>query len=653
MIEERGITKVNDLFRGDIPGVFTADYGAASFFYGGPVYVRGTTELYDAPALKTYVDGVEVANSQYVNELDPTMIDHIEIIRGPEASTLYGAQAINGVMQVFTKKGSLGTPPHLTASAGITTQEGTYDTGVGQEDHLSVSGGATELSYNVGGTFQREGEWTPRHHVNTYSGYGSLSIRPARSPLHVDITARLGNQVGLGAGNEAVARAVMDGTLKFIGQGLPGRNDYSLPQEALGVTAQYARGGWQQTLTVGVDHGANGNNSGIVAPTYETPKDSLFSVFSSQTARFTAAYNSTWDVRLSDRLAGNLVVGADHWSLQSDTYVDYSTASDEGQLGNGGSIFLARQRDHSTGLFAQARLGLADALFFTAGARVDQGPALPADRHHRSTAPRVGVSYAAAWGNVSAKLRAGYGSALKPANPEERQFFEYFSDYWQLAAPNLKPERQTGWDAGLDLYAGTRSSLSITTYRQFAGDLITTVFGNIGAISTLQFVNVARVLNSGWELEGRVGVLPWLTAKATYTITTSKVDSLAPNDQTGYTVGQSLPGVPHHSGALTLIGRTRRFSGEASVSYVGTAINYDQPHLYQDYFIRLGPPSYAFDLVNTPAAMRFGLRLSYDLTSRLTLLARGENLTNKVVQDQGFIPIDQYGRTTFVGLRWR
>src|SRR5947208_2511887 len=79
-IERRGIEKVNDLFRGEIPGVFAADYGASNHYYGAPVYVRGTTELFNAPALKTYVDAIELANSQYLNEIDPAMIDHVEII---------------------------------------------------------------------------------------------------------------------------------------------------------------------------------------------------------------------------------------------------------------------------------------------------------------------------------------------------------------------------------------------------------------------------------------------------------------------------------------------------------------------------------------------------------------------------------------------
>ena len=42
----------------------------------------------------TTVDGVEVTNPSYVGAvLDPNSIDHVEVIRGPQASTIYGSEA--------------------------------------------------------------------------------------------------------------------------------------------------------------------------------------------------------------------------------------------------------------------------------------------------------------------------------------------------------------------------------------------------------------------------------------------------------------------------------------------------------------------------------------------------------------------------------
>src|SRR5437762_1193324 len=551
-MQQRGIRQINDLFHGDIPGIFSADYGASGVALGAPVYVRGTTELFDLPALKTYIDGVEIANSVFLNEIDPAMIDHVEIVRGPEASTMYGAQAINGVMQVFTKKGALATAPHLTASTGVGSLEGPNGTGVRSDNNVSVSGGTAHFSYNVGGSYQHDGPWTPGYSRNVYSGYAGLSIRRAGSPLSVDVSARMGQQNTRVGRPVVVSRAMLDGTLQLDpGQVVPAFNAFALPQRTLGVTVHYTtRSWWQQTLTLGLDRGANGNNS-VVQPAFVTPSDSFGLVFSTQTTRATVSYNSALDLRLSDQVAANVIVGAE------------------------------------------------------------------------------------------------YGSALKPAAPGLKAAAMFTPTYVQLASPDLLPERQTGWDGGVDLYAGDRASLSVTRYDQVARDLIWINFVAFSPVFEQQFVNVARVRNSGWELEGTLHLAAGLSAHATYSETQSVVQALAPNDLTGFTVGQALPGVPHHSGALTIGERVARLSVEATGSYVGTSSNYDVTYLFAAP--RLGPP--AFGLVTLPAAYRLGLRGGYDLTPRLTLWARCENLLNEITVDQGIGPVDQVGRAVMAGVR--
>ncbi len=64
-----------------------------------------------------------------------SQIDHIEILRGP-ASSLYGADAIGGVIQIFTRQGASG----LTANASV--GYGTYNT---TDVTAGVGGGAAGL----------------------------------------------------------------------------------------------------------------------------------------------------------------------------------------------------------------------------------------------------------------------------------------------------------------------------------------------------------------------------------------------------------------------------------------------------------------------------------------------------------------------------
>src|SRR5207302_7029728 len=66
-------------------------------------------------------------------------IERIEILRGP-ASSLYGSDAIGGVIQIFTRRGSDAT--RLTAGAGY----GTYNT---RSVDGGVSGKSGPLTFSV------------------------------------------------------------------------------------------------------------------------------------------------------------------------------------------------------------------------------------------------------------------------------------------------------------------------------------------------------------------------------------------------------------------------------------------------------------------------------------------------------------------------
>ncbi len=116
---------------------------------GGPASVSGLF-LRGANAGQTLVliDGVRIASSTTgatsLEAIPLDLIDRIEILRGP-ASSLYGADAIGGVVQIFTRRGG------RDFSANLSGGYGTYSTGT-----LSggVSGNAGPLRFTVqaGGT---------------------------------------------------------------------------------------------------------------------------------------------------------------------------------------------------------------------------------------------------------------------------------------------------------------------------------------------------------------------------------------------------------------------------------------------------------------------------------------------------------------------
>ncbi|HEX7049337.1 MAG TPA: SusC/RagA family TonB-linked outer membrane protein [Longimicrobiales bacterium] len=84
------------------------------------IRIRGASSLEGGLEPVVYVDGIRIISGnlggsstvQSINALDainPNDIESIEVIKGPAAATLYGAEAANGVINIITKKGQAGS----------------------------------------------------------------------------------------------------------------------------------------------------------------------------------------------------------------------------------------------------------------------------------------------------------------------------------------------------------------------------------------------------------------------------------------------------------------------------------------------------------------------------------------------------------------
>ena len=100
--------------------------GSGRIGAGPTIQIRGRSTLSLSSEPIVYIDGVRVNNAvnqgpqggflgaqnagvaNRLNDINPDDIESIEIIRGPAASTIYGTEAANGVIQVITKKGVSG-----------------------------------------------------------------------------------------------------------------------------------------------------------------------------------------------------------------------------------------------------------------------------------------------------------------------------------------------------------------------------------------------------------------------------------------------------------------------------------------------------------------------------------------------------------------
>jgi vitamin B12 transporter len=136
-IERLQPKQFTDLLRGRA-GINVADNGP--FGKASSVFMRGS----NAGHTLLLVDGVRMGSATLGlaswQFLPPSEIERIEIVRGPRTS-IYGSDAIGGVIQVFTRKGLEG-PPRVNAFIG----GGSFNT---REFGAGVAGGTRDTRYSL------------------------------------------------------------------------------------------------------------------------------------------------------------------------------------------------------------------------------------------------------------------------------------------------------------------------------------------------------------------------------------------------------------------------------------------------------------------------------------------------------------------------
>jgi len=140
-LEQKQIERVSDALR-EVPGLSIVQTGTAGQLTS--VFIRGLRSEHT----QVLLDGIPINQGLQgaFNFADLTTedIERIEVVRGPQ-STLYGPRALAGVIQIFTKQGT-GTPGVLLAAEG-----GSYDSfrewtqSDGKIDGFDYSMGASRL----------------------------------------------------------------------------------------------------------------------------------------------------------------------------------------------------------------------------------------------------------------------------------------------------------------------------------------------------------------------------------------------------------------------------------------------------------------------------------------------------------------------------
>ncbi len=385
-IEQRQAQSLTDLLRGEA-GVDVANNGGPG--KSSAIFLRGG----NATQTLILVDGVRIsaatAGTTSIEFIPVDQIERIEIVRGPRSS-LYGSDAIGGVIQIFTRRNS-----GINASISVgshNTQE--YSAGFGIEHN--------GLRFNANGNYlQSEGYDAC---VGTYSG-GCYAIEPDSDGYRNSSgTAHLGYAFGTVADLE-LSTLYAQGYTEFDGYYNQGRFRQSAPTVKFSITPVEAL---SITLQGGItaDKLDNFNNSSFLSR-YNTQKR-----------------NGSLLVDWSINSAHRITVGSDYLKDSIDTVVDpYDPAT----------VYADTTRS-SHGEFAQY-LGTLANHELSLAARHDQS-----SQYGGHTTGNLGWKWFVL--ERAFTINAGYGKAFHAPTFNDLYF------PWGSGNPDLKPESSRSIELG-------------------------------------------------------------------------------------------------------------------------------------------------------------------------------------------------------------
>jgi outer membrane cobalamin receptor len=699
-IEERGITKIDQLLRGDVPGMFAPATGTFSLSGNDDVvmYSRGATKFQSGGVIgsatnpmKVIVDGVELARPELIlNQIDPKSIDRIEILSGPQASTIYGSNALNGVMQIFTKRGANSRPQFAaTLSSGFVENNFSSSLAPIHDHALSMSGMTGAIAYNVGGSWNYEGPWTPARQVTRTSLFGSTRIQYGK--LTADLSARDGSTLNRQRGYDQETVAVLSATGYFSPNSFTsGRSevtDRTVADRTQGLTVGYRLTPyWTHEIVFGTDE-SNGERIGI-EPSSRSPGDTMTSYENFWDAKRSIRYSTVIQIPILSVSQATATFGVDQWETRS----RYQFALRQPMTGGLSDAFAMRGKPYrNTGGFFQTQLGIGEMLFLTYGLRAEWNAAY-GDDAQPNLAPRYGLAFTQDVGSVTMKLRTSYGRSTRPPLDFHRlglpavseDMINIYGPYdYVLANANITPELQQGWEGGLELYLGRRGSIAVTRYNQTVDDLIAQpVVDSVRSLlpdpdlshdsirwpdghtytNRSQNLNLGTIRNQGWELQGGLTIGP-ITSQGTYSWTKSRMLGITPkyrsalSDNPDYQPGLSFRHLPEHTWALNTSYAATRTRVMLSVHGVGElwSNNTGGPELSAARRLRMERPRMQFPLgyrINNASYANIDLSSSHHITEKIEGTLQVNNLRNSYRNDYSW-NYAVIGRQTRFGVRLR
>ncbi len=639
-LDGQRFSRAADLFRATLPGLVLRDQGPS----GAPaevLAVRGASS-FTARGLKAYIDGVEMASPTLVTLVDPRSIERIEVIRGPQGAALYGSDAINGVIQITTRKGNLGEAVRLQGSAEVAA--GSFDQSalstVLRHDYAGLLSGGTGWGAGaLSGSMARVGSDQPLPGARTWNA-------------HAGAKTVLGSLVVSGMARGGQYDFAQSEYRRFEISSAPvAAMTASIAVATLGLTASHQTADWwSQRMVVGYD---------ITSGALGTPRSYLYANRAPQpgsnqewASRASLRYSSAFTADLGEGNELSTTTGVEVTRLTRNRGTWQTMASLSSASSSNLAISSYDDQVRNVGTFMQSKLATGP-LTLSAGLRAERSSSFGDDRG-AAWSPSVGAAWTQPIGSWALRLRTGWGRGIRPPEPGMSHGL-VSGTYDQIANPDLAPESQAGVEFGADLYAGPAAYVRTTYFDQLASDLIQSVMipDVSGAITGFQYQNVGAIRNRGFELEAGVRHRR-LSLDAQFYATSSRVERLARNYSGSLRVGDQLPEIPSSSGSLRLSYGLPKLRFGTGVHYQGSWTGYD--------WNMIGLASAGAGANRVPATQTLlrrhpglvmpYLHLSADLLDELSGYLSIDNLTNAVRFDS-YTGTRSVGRSVLIGIEIR
>lgn len=507
---------LSELLVSDIERIEITKGGAASTLYGSDA-AAGVIQIFTAkgdpgaPRVQLQVEqGVHVPELKYIFDTEVIWPDLVE----------NGTVPPDFMEKRYFKDGSL------------------------QNYHASVSGGSSDFTYDFSGRTQHSSGVQPKNSQTIFNLRGGVRAQVSDA-LQLDFSShftrtnheRLYNGTAIAdplttfevgdalffSGAETLERALEIFLMPDIGE--------SVNRITFSSGANYSvSDAFTSQLKVGVDYRSNQERQ--FQPIGFTPGEveGELQRFQREHTTVTLDYSGTVSWPRDGDLTSDLTFGVQGFREEESVVMAEGTGfALPGSKDFDEAATIDAFEDNSElfngGLYVQEQLGLMDRLFLNTGVRVDFSSAFGEEVDFEAY-PKAGASYLLsresffrdAVGDVvnELRLRVAYGQTGKFPKPFQRdRTFEAVSFRGQSAPrfenpgnPELGPEVTETIEGGADLALfHDRIGVSVTYYDATTREALFSVPEQPVTGQGLQFRNVGRLENSGWELQWNVRVL--------------------------------------------------------------------------------------------------------------------------------------------------